>query len=206
MTNTPAANPSQTQRIKALEDRATLDENVTFDPTQADIAALPQPKPGTDALPKVQFEAGLLYITQAARPKNIGTAYVLVSNFLIQSQHWSLETIADFFDSRRDRVLPVFHSHLSDVEHAWKLYKAGLYNPFVTPYSHPTKVPDWGGFLLSELPHWHALFTRWYTSIMQIDALAKKKVNSSRTAENLEKVRAAKEAKRREKDKFKKIL
>jgi hypothetical protein len=126
------------------------------------IPALPQSKPGTELCPKVFFDLATLYIAQDAQPRNAAAAFVLVREFLLNTQLWSSEMVQLFFESRRDLLLPVFHSHPSDFRVAWKLYRAGLYNPFIMPHTHPPEVPDWGGFLLSELPHWYLLFTRWH--------------------------------------------
>jgi hypothetical protein len=151
-----------------------------------DIPALPQPKPGTESCPKVFFDLATHYIAQDAQPRNAATAFVLVREFLIDTQPWSAEMVQLFFESRRDLLLPVFHRHLTDVRVAWKLYRAGLYNPFITSHTHPPEVPDWGGFLLSELPNWYLLFTRWYrhTAIVSSEVSKADRRRSPQQAKN----------------------
>jgi hypothetical protein len=126
-----------------------------------EIPALPLPKPNTKALPKVYYEEALIYITQQAKPESARDARAWMLDFL-RGQGWSLEKITAFFDSREDRLMPVYHSASPDVRVAWKLFQAGLYNP-LTPYI--PGVPDWGGFLLDELSNWYLFFTKWYCSI-----------------------------------------
>jgi hypothetical protein len=134
-----------------------------------EIPALPPPKLGTEALPKVSFEAALLYITHEARSENVGVAKAWVLEFLSRGLGWSPERITLFIESREDRLLPIFHSPPPDIRGAWKLYQVGLYNPYITPHTHPAGVPDWGGFPLTELPNWYAFFTRWHMSLISAD-------------------------------------
>jgi len=152
-----------TKHIKA---KSTPETPIAASKTYSiEIPALPLPKPNTEALPKACFDAGLLYITQETKPDSPGMARAWIHEFL-RGRGWSPEDITAFFESREDRLLPIFHSSSLDVQVAYKLYQKGLYNPYVTG---PPGVPDFGGFLLAELPNWYALFTRWYWSITSIE-------------------------------------
>jgi hypothetical protein len=132
-------------------------------PYSIETPALPLPKPNTEALPKVYFEAGLLFITQETHPESIGVARAWILEFLTRGLGWPPEKITAFLESREDQLLPIFHSSSLDVQVAYKLYQKGLYNPYVTG---PPGVPDWGGFPLAELPNWYSLFTKWYWDII----------------------------------------
>jgi hypothetical protein len=159
-----------TKRIKAKSAPEALIAAGNAYPIQ--IPALPLPKPNTEVLPKVCYDTALLYITQEAQPESVGVAKAWLLEFLIRSQGWSPEKITAFFASREDQLVPLFHSPPPDVRVAWKLFQAGLFkwpNPFVTAYTHPPGVPDWGGFLLAELANWYSFFTPWYLTVSSIE-------------------------------------
>jgi hypothetical protein len=66
------------------------------------IPVLPQPKPGTEALSKVNFNMALLYATQEASPESVGIARAWLEQFFRYGEGWPGGKIAVFFISRED--------------------------------------------------------------------------------------------------------
>jgi hypothetical protein len=154
-----------------MPDKPTRKQSQVFEKLSSNtgfkIPPLPQPKPGTDALPKIWVDDSLLYITQQTHPESPGEARAWILEFLFRGLGLSPTQVNEFFESREDRLFPVIHPPpITDIELVWKLYKKALWkppNPFVTPQTHPPDIADWGGFSLNELPHWYFHFSVWYT-------------------------------------------